>query len=458
MEVDTVIRNAKVVTTEGTYSAGIAISGEKIVAIASDQNLPKGERIIDAKGNFVIPGLVDAHMHLNYPPDDMAKNFRSETKAAAAGGCTTVINVLIEHGSGSIVEGCKKYTSAFESDGYVDLALNAFVCTMDHIQEMREALECGISSFKFLLPYKGRETLANLPGIDDGIVYLGLQQIGNLVREGFRTFARIHAESIEVFFAIEDFYRREKKEFTTYTEVRPNFIELEAMQRVITFAKASKCPLYFVHISIREGPEIVGKARLEGLRIMAETCPQYLVLNADNTDRLRSKVNPPIRHKEDNETLWQALTNGMIDVVATDHAPVTENQRGKDFWRAPVGMAGVETWLPIMITEGVNKGRITLEKLVEVCCYNPAKIYGLTPRKGMIGVGSDADIVIVDLNKRSKVDSKNLYTQAANYYNYEGWELQGWPILTMVRGNIIMEDSKVVGKAGYGRYISAKIK
>lgn len=458
MKANTVIKNCKVVTSEGTFEAGIVISGEKIVAVTSDQNLSQAEKTIDAKGNYVIPGLVDGHMHLLYPhPDDWGENLRSETKAAAAGGCTTVIHCLFEHGAGSIMEAFEKVKAAFESNAYVDLAINAAIFTIDQIKEMKKALDNGFSSFKFLLPYRGREALGGLPGIDDGILYLGFEQIGKLVKEGYKTFARVHTESIEVFFAIEDKCKEQSVEPTAYTDVRPNFIEAEALQRCIAFAKATECPLIVLHQTIKEGPAIEAQAKIEGLDIVAETCPQYLVLNTDNTDKFLSKVNPPIRHKEDNEAMWQAIQDGIIDFVGTDHAPVTKEEKGKDFWRATVGMAGVETWLPIMLSEGVNKGRITLERLVQVCCYNPANKYGLTPRKGMIAVGSDADLVIVDLNKKAKVYAKKLYSRAG-YSNVEGWEFKGWPTLTMVRGKVIMEDGKITGEAGFGRFLPAKVK
>jgi dihydroorotase-like cyclic amidohydrolase len=208
-------------------------------------------------------------------------------------------------------------------------------------------------------------------------------------------------------------------------------------------------------VTIKEGPGIIAKARLEGVDIVAETCPHYLVLNTDNTDRILSKTNPPIRHKDDNETLWSAVKDGVIDVVATDHGAVPRTHK-TDFWTA-LGMGGVETWLPIMLSEGVNKGRITLERLVQVCCYNPARKYGLTPRKGMISVGSDADLVIVDLNKKRKVSAKSFYSKG-DFSCYEGWDLQGWPILTMMRGKVVMEDGKVVGRPGFGRFIPAKIR
>lgn len=392
-----------------------------------------------------------------YPPtDDWAGNLQSETKAAAAGGVTTLVSCLYP-GTGSIIELAQKVLSAYESSGYVDLALNSSIFSMAHIKEMRDALEYGLSSFKFMVPYRGREAIAGMPGIDDGILYMGFEQIGKLVKEGYKTFARIHAESIEVFFAIEDRAKAEGYEPSTYVEVRPNFIELEALQRCIAFAKVTECPLFVVHMSIKEGPEAVAKAKLEGVDIVAEACPQYLVQNTENTDKMLSKVNPPIRRKEDNEALWKGIQDRIITVMGTDHAPVNKAEKGTDFWRATVGQAGLETWMPIMLSEGVNKRRITLEKLVELCCYNPAEKYGLTPEKGNIAVGADADLVIVDLDKKAKVNAKNLYTRAG-YSCYEGWELQGWPILTIVRGKVIMEDGKITGDAGFGKYLPAKVK
>jgi dihydropyrimidinase len=455
MKIDTLIKNGVIVTTEGIFAGGIGINGEKIVTICTNENIPNAERVIDAKGNFIIPGLVDPHVHFLLPPtDEWAKRFASETQAAASGGVTTSIHCLLEHEGGSIVECCKKLRSIFEASSYVDLALNAAIFNLDQIKEMRDALEYGVSSFKFLLCYKGRETLFNLPGIDDGIVYLGFEQIARLVKEGYKTFARVHAETIEIYFRLEDRYREQGKVPTTHTEVRPPFLEVEGLQKSIIWAKATGCPLFIVHLSIKEGIDMICKARLEGVDIVAETCPHYLVLNTDNTDKILSKVNPPIRHKEDNEALWQALRDGVIDFVATDHgAPVKAEKT--DFWHA-LGLAGIETMLPIMLSEGVNKGRITLERLVEVCCYNPAKKYGLIPRKGTIGIGSDADLVIVDLNKKNKVNAENFYSRA-DFSCYEGWELQGWPVLTMVRGNIVIKDGKVVGEPGFGRFIPANI-
>jgi dihydropyrimidinase len=456
MKMETAIINGMVVTNTGIFPANIGIYDGKIAEISTSENRPEAATIIDAKGNFIIPGLVDAHVHYLLPPtDNWEKRFESETKSAAASGITTGIHCVMEHKTGSIVEACKKIKASFEASGYIDLALNAAVFNLEHIKEMRAALEYGLSSFKFLLPYKGKETLFDLPGIDDGLVYLGFEQIKKLVDEGYKTFARVHAETVEICFRLEDRYQEQNKIPMTHSEVRPAFLEEEGLSKTVIWAKATGCPIYIVHLTIKEGIRILEMAKLEGVDVAIETCPQYLLLNTDNTDKVISKVNPPIRQKEDNEALWKALQNGIINYVATDHGSEIKANK-TDFWRA-LGLPGIETLLPLMLSEGVNKGRITLERLVEVCCYNPAKKYGLVPRKGMISVGSDADIVIVDLTKKQKVDAKKFYGRA-DFSCYEGWELQGWPILTMVRGKVVMEDGKILGKPGFGRFIAAKVK
>lgn len=459
MEVDTVIRNGKVVTTEGIFAAGIAVQGGKIAVIAAGEHLPPSKEVIDAQGNFILPGLVDGHTHLlhRHSVEEWAENLQTETRAAAAGGCTTVIHCLAQHGAGRILDAFEKVKGAFEENGYIDLGLNAAIFTLEQVREMRPALEKGISSFKFLIPYKGRDAVGDRPGIDDGLLYIGFEEIGRLVRKGYKTFARVHTETVEIFWALEDRCKEQGIDPVTYTQVRPPVLEAESLQRCIAFAKATGCPLFVLHQSIKEGPAIAGRAKLEGVDIVVETCPQYLVLNTENTDRMLSKVNPPVRLKEDNEALWQAVRDGGVDFVATDHAEVTRAKRGNDFWRAPVGLAQLETWLPIMLSAGVNAGRITLERLVQVCCHNPAKKYGLAPQKGMIAPGSDADLVIVDLKKQVKVRSEDLYTNQ-DYSTYEGWELQGWPVLTMLRGKIIMKNGRVTGQPGFGRYIPAGIK
>jgi dihydropyrimidinase len=204
-------------------------------------------------------------------------------------------------------------------------------------------------------------------------------------------------------------------------------------------------------MTIKEGIAPLAKARAEGVNVVAETCIQYLTANTDNVDRILSKVNPPIREPEDNRRLWEALRDGTINVVATDHAPVPKALKN-NLWDATVGIPCAEMFLPLMLSEGVNKGEISLEKLVDVCCFSPASKFGLTPRKGTISIGSDADLVLIDLKKEAVIPEKPVYSNS-DFSIFAGRKIKGWPILTMLGGSIVAKDGKAMGETGYGKYI-----
>ena len=452
MTVDTIIKNGKVVSPGGIFPAGVAIKDGKIVAVASDEILPEAEKIIEAGGNYVLPGIIDAHCHVGWPDWPVPEAYRKDTEAAAAGGVTTVID-RVTLPPGSLVEelfGAGKRKDVLEKNAYVDVALQACLFTLEQIEEVPKLGELGIAGFKFYIPYRGPEAVPPMVSIDDGIIYFGFKKIAE---SGGPAFAQIHAENIEVFFKFKDIFMKEGKE-VDWLDTRPNFCEIEPLIRCGYFAKITGCPVYVVHMSVKEGPSMVVKLRADGVNMIAETCPQYLTLTKDNVDRVLGKVNPPLRTEEDNEGLWQGIRQGIITNLGSDHAPCALKHK-KEFWSAVVGFAGVETFLPVMLSEGVNKGKISLEKLVEIACYNNAKQYALLPRKGTISVGSDADIVIVDLNKKVKVTAEKLH-YISDFTPYEGWEITGWPVLTMVRGKVVMEEGKIVGEPGYGKYIPAQ--
>jgi dihydroorotase-like cyclic amidohydrolase len=226
------------------------------------------------------------------------------------------------------------------------------------------------------------------------------------------------------------------------------------MRRCIYLASVTGCPLYIVHTTIKEGVELIARAKRRGLNVIAETCVQYLTLNTKNADKVLCKANPPIREEEDNAALWDGIRAGTISVVATEHAPVPKELK-TNLWDAIPGVPGAETFLPLMLSEGVNKKRISLEKMVEVCCTNPAKAFGLFPTKGVLSVGSDADLVIVDLNRELKVDEGSLYTGSKSS-PFAGWRLKGWPTMVMLRGKVVSEDRKVIADPGFGKGITPR--
>lgn len=452
MQVDTVIKNCKIVRHDGILDAGLVVDQGKIVAVAKDSELPPAKNTIDGNGNPVIPGIVDAHVHLQYPPGvDPEANIRAETQACAAAGCTTLIHLLAP--ADDIKAQARDFVALYENNAYVDLALSARIYTRENISQISELYDYGIHSVKLLLPYKGSEAVwqGRVGGIDDGIVYLTFKEVARLAGQGRNVFVRVHCENVEIFLAMKDDFLDQGREPGSWNEVRSRVCEQESMQKCLYLAGITGCPLYVVHLTIKEGLLLLARARAEGVNVVAETCVQYLTQNTDTVDPVLSKVNPPIREPEDNEKLWEALRDGSIDVVATDHAPVPKSMK-QNFWDATVGMPGSETLLPLMLSEGVNKGRISLEKLVAVCCFNPARKFGLAPRKGTLDIGADADLVLVDLEKEAVAPEQPVYSNS-DFSTVAGKKIKGWPVLTMLRGKIIARDGEVSGAKGYGRYV-----
>jgi len=351
----------------------------------------------------------------------------------------------------------------WEVNSILDGVFHSIVLDEKRKDEMRvDAALFGIASFKFPVGYKGPQGAGvGYRGIDDGFVFDGFQRAAELAGEGWPAMALVHAENPDIIP-----YLRKRTEgrydVRSWHDSRPNFVEAECMKRHVYLAGVAGCPLYVVHVTIREGVDIIAAARSEGQEVIGETCPQYLTHNHDNpTPLMREKpvytvVNPPIRAREDNERLWEGIRDGVITVVASDTAPNTAALKDVDMWSegfVPMGLGSNSNMiLPVLLSEGVNKRGLPLERVVEVTAYNPARYFGIYPQKGTISVGSDADIVIVDLNKevtwRAEMSPSN-----CDWSIYEGWRFRGWPVLTMVRGKVVMEDGRITGEPGYGRYL-----
>jgi D-hydantoinase len=448
MKVDLTIKNCRIVKHDGIIDAGIAIQNNKIVVIASDAWLPDAVRQIDAHGNYVLPGRIDPHVHVDWPDWDFVEGTESTTRAAAAGGVTTIMNFL--SGPGSLVEMFHEKTTLIEHHAFVDSAFHMGIFTESQIDEIPQMAELGVPSFKFFLPYRGTEVVPPLVGIDDGIVFCAFEEISKL---GYPGIALVHCENIEIFFKLKAKMIREGRDRDIHwDDVRPVLLEVESIRRTAYFSEVTGCPVYVVHLSSKEGVEQIRLAKAQGIDVTCETCPQYLTLTAEDVDRVLGKVNPPLRrNREHSDTLWEALRNGVVECIGSDHAPCATKHK-QDFWDATVGFAGIQTALPVLLSEGVNKNRITLSKLVEVCSYNVARTFGLLPKKGVIEVGADADLVIIDVNKPFTVQAKELY-HISDFTPYEGRELTGCPVLTMVRGNVVMENGEIVGDSGTGKYV-----
>jgi len=454
MVVDTVVKNCKIVSPEGITAEGIAIKEGKIVAIGNDAYLPEAEKTIDAGGKYVLPGIIDAHVHYGvYHPYDEEVH---DMSAGAYAGTTTTgcyVGLGASAQKGPYTEVFDKWKDTWERNTVIDGFFHGGVLSQTNIDEVEDnAKRYGITSYKILMTCKGEE-VAIIGGdpADDGFLWAAFNSIARLGKAGR---VNLHAEDIEIIARILPSIRATgRQDLAAWAEARPGYCETLDVSRAIAIAKVTGCPLYFVHIHYPDSIEVIAKAKAEGVDVIAETCPQYLVLNSSsNVSPPLARIAPPLRDEASNDALWQAIRDGIITCMGSDHCSTTTGM-SKDLWTAPQGAPGLETLLPIMLGEGVSKGRITLEKLVEVLCYNNAKAFGIYPQKGTIQIGSDADLVIVDLEKKVKLTGVNQHYALSDYCGFEGWEIKGWPVLTMLRGNVVVEEGKMVAKPGIGRYV-----
>lgn len=447
MLVDTVIKNCRIVLHDEILSAGLAINEGRIVAIAKDASLPRGDNTIDCKENFVLPGLIDPHVHFGawFP---FKEDCKTETKAAALGGITTVLHHLTNQGSYfQIFENYKKMA---DENSVIDICFHFAIMSNEHLKEIEDYVRLGTSSFKFFMAYRGEEgKQIGISAADDGLLFEGFQKIGEL---GPPAVPMVHAENVEIAYRLKArLVNQGRKDLAAWSEARPTFCEDENILRAAYIARTAKSPLYVVHVSSEEGVESISKLK-PFMHLYAEATPHHLTLTKETDLGTLGKVGPPLRDSRSVAKLWWGIESGVIDCIGSDHVPVTKEKKGGDIWAAPPGLPSIGLMLPIMITEGVRKNRISLEKVVKLCSYNTAKIFGLHPSKGSLRVGSDADLLIVDLAKRVKF-KPDILPSVADFSPYEGMDLTGWPQLTMVRGNIIVEDGQVVGEPGIGDYI-----
>lgn len=479
VQADLVIKNGKIVSPQGIFEGGVAIRNGKFIAVGTDDSLPDGRQVVDAKGNHILPGLIDPEVHLGiHRPitDDLV----SETKAAASTGVTTwgmqltspnmQMKHKLENDPNDIVsfsEVFPAYKEAGEKHSRVDFFLTPILANDAQSDEIPEYAEkFGITSFKYYLHMMRPEASGWLSqkrmgffGFDDGTVYRGFEHAAKL---GTPCIVSLHCENWGIVRVLEERLKKQgRKDFGAWDDRSPHFVEAAHVRQFAYFAKLLNCPLYIQHCTCDETMDEVERARKEGLTVYAQTAPCYLSLPKDTW-----KVNVPLRSKETIERIWKGLREGRIHCIGTDHVnhgvPRSEMEAKGDVWKTVSGFSSrVEAYLQVMLSLGVNQGRITLEKVVEICCENNAKVFGIFPKKGTIRIGSDGDVVVVDLKKKATVKPEMLYT-SSGWSIYEGWEFTGWPVMTVVRGNIVgrwSEKTNRMEMAGepVGRYISRKL-
>lgn len=449
------IKNGTVVTASDIYKGDIYIENGIIKEIGRNI-IENADEIIDAEGKYVIPGGVDVHTHFNLDVGIAVANddFYSGTVAAACGGTTTIVDHM-----GFGPKGCNLkhqvdvYHRYAKKKAVIDYSFHGVIQNInnDILSEMEKIVkEEGIPSFKLYLTYDYM--------IDDEGALKVLKKLRDL-----NGMATVHCENHGSIKHLRQEYVKAGLKTPIYHALsRPVESEAEAVNRMINIASiAKKAPLYIVHLSSGLALDYIKMANERGQKVFAETCPQYLILdeskyNLPNNEGLKYIMSPPLREKKNCEALWKGIRDGYIQTIATDHCPFSFNkdkQMGKDdFTKCPNGMPGVEERIPLIFSEGVMKGRISLNKFVEVCSANPAKLFGLYPKKGTIQVGSDGDIVILDKQKEVTIKSSKMHS-SVDYSAYEGMKVIGYPVITIARGKIIVRDNKFIGQKGYGKFI-----
>ena len=447
------ITSGTIVSPEGAAIGDVAIEGEKLLTVGGIADRREGDDVINAAGMLVLPGVIDAHSHIQLDtgvhktPD----NWTTGTQAAAAGGVTTVIDFATQFPGQSFREAMA--TRRAEAEGaIVDYALHCMVTDLPRGEEGRlaELVGMGAPSFKVYTTYRPNYYM------DDAAllrVLAGARECGGLVM--------VHAEDDAIVTeATAALVAEGKTDWRYHGQARPALAEQEAARRALRLAGRAGAPVFIVHCSTGETVARVREASAQGQPVWCETCPQYLLLNErvyEGPHPERYILQPPLRAPEENESLWRHVSAGAVSLVATDGCNYTlaQKQARRDFTRTPGGLPGVETLLPLMYTCGVAEGRIAIADLVRLLCENPARIYGLYPQKGTLTPGQDADVTIYDPRPAGIIRAETLH-HPAEYTPYEGMAVQGCVHTTLSRGEVVYQRGNVLGAAGRGRFVPGK--
>jgi dihydropyrimidinase len=460
----TLIRAGTVVNAEGAAPFDVLIDGERIAALAApfsglaDIWQETADTVIDAAGKYVIPGGIDAHTHMDMPFGGTvsADSFETGTRAAAWGGTTMIIDFAIQTKGGSVLAGMDKWREKADGVCAVDYSFHAILSdvTEASLKEMDGLVDEGVTSFKLFMAYPG-------------VFYATDNEILRAMERATSNGALImmHAENgIAIDALVAQAVARGETEPIYHGLTRPAEMEGEAASRAIRLAQVTGAPVYIVHLSSTPALEAVAEARDRGQNVFAETCPQYLFLSQDDMARpgfegAKFVCTPPLRPREHQKELWRGLRTDDLSIVATDHCPFCYSEQkelGKgDFTKIPNGLPGVENRMDL-IFQGVAAGEISLPRWVEVTSANPAKMFGLFPRKGTISPGSDADIVIYDPSAKQTISAAT-HHMAVDYSCYEGMDITGRVETVLSRGRKIIDSDRYVGEAGYGQFVARQL-
>ena len=459
MRLDKLIRGGMICDAQTAPRRGsIGIAGGRIVAVMSDDVEVDADEVIDAQGCVAIPGLLDPHVHLGHGAEH-ASEFQSEGRSALVGGVTTLLTFYRKHPF-NYLDLVPDLIAAGEANSPVDFLIHLPLYTrqnLDEISEYREKL--GVRGFKFFPGIRGDDAakMTALPhtgpmvGIDDSFVYEGMSRVAG-IPDGL---ALYHAENPDIIATFAAKVKAEgRRDLLAWCESRPDFGEAQSVQEALWWQRVTGCPLYIVHVSSAMAMDLIVEAKLRDPKapIYVETCPQYLTHTKDSKVGTIAKMSPPLRTVADQEKIWAAIADGHVDTIGSDHGAFMRAEKS-DAWESRSGFPGMATILPALVTYGVRQGRITLQDLVRICSYQPARIFGIGDRKGSLRPGSDADITIVDLESSRTVTAQMLQSRS-DFSIYEGQTLYGWPRHVLRRGDVLVRDGEVRTSAqGGGVYL-----
>jgi allantoinase len=438
-----VIKNAKLLMESGLLRGGVAVSNGRICCVATDEHLPPAETVIDAHNRILMPGLIDGHAHIDDPAKIDHEDFTTGSRAAAAGGVTTFVDMPLTSAvltQKHIEDKAKRGTAM----SIVDFSMYAGMMKSENVPTIPLLMESGVAAFKAFTcePYYA----------NDGVIARLLSEVSE--HGGHLT---VHCENQGVLDEFKNDMEGEWDAPISHSLARPNLAEQLAVRQTIGTAEQTGGHLHIAHVSTREAIHEIERGKHAGVLVTSEVCPHHLVFNRDDMNRLgpKSKMNPPLRSKEDRAALWSGLLMGSIDMVVSDHAPCPIEDKSKganDIRDAWAGVDGTQMILRVLLSEGINRGRLSFTRLVEVTARNPARVFGLYPKKGALQVGSDADMVIVDPTREATINADMMFSKCG-WTLYDGMKMKGAPVMTFVRGTQVFNEDRTTVKPGHGTFL-----
>lgn len=461
---DHVVKNGILVLPEGTERADVYIRDGIIQAISSDPLPGEAKEVTDASGKYVFPGFIDSHVHSRDGRIGAhhKEDFSYSTKAASCGGITTIFEMPNCNPTIYSEDNLNDLISIVEPKAYTDFGVWG-ICLGDlNNEELTKLYKAGVIAFKFFWGYaidsKAFQLIYNYePGMEGVIPPLDNGEVYKIFREVAKTGKRIgiHAEDFFIIKTLTDEIRSKGEDtYSALLESRPEVAETIVIDTAIRIAEETGVKLHILHVGCAGGVELIRRAKARGMDITAETCPHYLLLTEEDADRVGTpmKVYPVIRTKKDREAVWEGIKDGTLSIVCSDHAPHTKEEKSQGFWKAPAGISGTET-MNMIVLDGVNRGLITIQEAMKVLSENPAKIYGIYPKKGSLEIGTDADLTIVDMDIEYVFHQDDMHSKV-KMSPYDGYEFKGRAVQTILRGNTIMKDGEIIGSPT-GKYLKS---